>query len=152
MDSGNSSLSSSPDNNNLAEAISLAAKARQLDARGSHCDAERHFRRALELLDPSTPSSHATLANLWNGLGELYLHMGRFDDAEQSFSKSLDISTSIRDLKELTASRENLARVQRAKSELLKAKALKMLGAPADMRCSNDTVCLGCSICRREGG
>ncbi|TFK89786.1 hypothetical protein K466DRAFT_486073 [Polyporus arcularius HHB13444] len=117
--------------------MTLAGKARQLDARGSHHEAERFFHRALELIDPSAPASYPTLANIWNSLGELYLHMGRFDQAEQWFTKSLDISGSIRDLKEISASRENLARVQRAKSELLKAKALKMLGAPDDMRCGN---------------
>ncbi|KAI0724514.1 hypothetical protein C8T65DRAFT_734133 [Cerioporus squamosus] len=116
MDPG--SLSSSPDESALSEAMTLAGKARQLDARGSHYEAERFYHRALDLIDPSTPASHATLANIWNSLGELYLHMGRFDEAEQC--------------------RENLARVQRAKSELLKAKALKMLGAP--MTCAAGTI------------
>ncbi|RPD62977.1 hypothetical protein L226DRAFT_31589 [Lentinus tigrinus ALCF2SS1-7] len=141
MDS--SSLSSSPDESAISEAMTLAGKARQLDARGSHYEAERFFHRALELIDPSVPTSHATLASIWNSLGELYLHMGRFDEAEQWFTKSLDISGSIRDLKEISTSRENLARVQRAQSELLKAKALKMMGAPDDMRCGNYSCCRG---------
>lgn len=137
-----SSLSSSPDESAISEAMTLAGKARQLDARGSHHEAERFFHRALELIDPSVPATHATLANIWNSFGELYLHMGRFDDAERLFAQSLDISSSIRDLKEISISRENLARVQRAKSELLKAKALKMMGAPDDMRCGNYSVCI----------
>ncbi|KAI0735204.1 hypothetical protein C8Q76DRAFT_275321 [Earliella scabrosa] len=135
--SGSSSLSSSPNDSSLAEAVSLAAKARQADARGNHYEAELLYTRALGLVDVSAPSTHSTLAELWNGMGELCFHMGKFDDAEQWFGKALDLSMSIRDLKAMATSRENLARVQRAKSELLKAKALKMLGAPDDMRCDN---------------
>ena len=122
--------------------MSLAAKARQADARGNHYEAELLYTRALGLVDVSAPSTHSTLADLWNGMGELCFHMGKFDDAEQWFGKALDLSMSIRDLKAMATSRENLARVQRAKSELLKAKALKMLGAPDDMRCDNYSVCL----------
>ena len=136
-----SSVSSSPESlPSFAEAVSLTSKARQLDARGSHYEAERTYRSALDLIDPSEPSSHPALANLCNGLGECYLHMGKFDDAEEWFAKSLEISLAIRDLKEISASRENLARVQRSKGELMKAKALQMLGAPDDMRCGNYTV------------
>lgn len=138
--SGFSSLSSSPEEPSQAEAISLYAQARQADVRGSHHEAERLYHRALELIDPNVPASHSTLAELWNGLGEVCFHMGRFDDAEQWFSKSLDLSMTIRDLKVIATSRENLARVQRAKRELLKAKALKMLGAPDDMRCDSYSV------------
>ncbi|KAI0757034.1 hypothetical protein C8Q80DRAFT_1131749 [Daedaleopsis nitida] len=135
--SDSSSLSSSPDESILAEALSVHNKARKADACGSRCEAERLYHRALELIDPTICATHPTLASVWNDLGELYFHMGRFDDAEQWFGKSLDLSLSIRDLKVIATSRENLARVQRVKSELFKAKALRMLGAPDDMRCDN---------------
>ena len=124
----------------LEEASTLSTKARELDALGSYYEAERLLRQALELVGPCTPSSSPTFARLSNGLGETYLHMGRLDDAEECFSKSLDASVAVRDLTEIAASRENLARVQRAKRELFKAKALRMLGAPDDMRCSNYNV------------
>ena len=99
--------------------------------------AQRLLHQALELVGPTTPSSSPTFSRLTNSLGETYLHMGRLDDAEQWFTKSLDASAASRDFSEIAASRENLARVQRAKRELFKAKALRMLGAPNDMRCSN---------------
>ncbi|KAI0639366.1 hypothetical protein C8Q77DRAFT_1080797 [Trametes polyzona] len=132
------SLVSPPDGDaTLSEALSLHSKARQLDARGNYSEAERLLHRALELVEPCTPSSDAIVAALWNSLGEVYLHMGRLDDAERWFSKSLDLSVAIRDFKEITTTRENLARVAKVRSELLKAKALRMLGAPDDMRCGN---------------
>lgn len=121
----------------LSEALSLSSKARLLDARGNHHEAERLLHRALELVEPRTPSADSTVAALWNSLGELYLHMGRLDDAERWFSKSLEASVAIRDFKEIATTRENLARVSTARSELLKAQALRMLGAPDDMRCGN---------------
>lgn len=124
----------------LTEALSLSSKARQLDARGSHTEAEQLLHRALALVEPRAPSADSTVAALWNSLGELYLHMGRLDDAERWFAKSLDASMAAREFKEITNTRENLARVSKARSELLKAQALRMLGAPDDMRCSNSRV------------
>lgn len=126
----------------LTEALSLSSKARQLDARGSHTEAEQLLHRALALVEPRAPSANSTVAALWNSLGELYLHMGRLDDAERWFAKSLDASMAAREFKEITNTRENLARVSKARSELLKAQALRMLGAPDDMRCSNSRVSL----------
>ena len=127
-----------PDNDDaLEEARSLSTRAKQLDAAGNYYEAQRLLHQALELVGPTTPSSSPTFSRLTNSLGETYLHMGRLDDAEQWFTKSLDASAASRDFSEIAASRENLARVQRAKRELFKAKALRMLGAPNDMRCSN---------------
>ncbi|OSD03468.1 hypothetical protein PYCCODRAFT_221620 [Trametes coccinea BRFM310] len=122
----------------LLEAHNLSLKARQLDARGHYQEAERLLLRALEVIESQTSTSNATVAALWNSLGEIYLHMGRLDDAERWLNKSLDVSVALRDFKEITTTRENLARVSQARSELLKAKALRMLGAPDDMRCGNN--------------
>ena len=132
--------SSSDSDDALSEALSLRSKARFMDARGNHCEAERLLLRALEIMEPRTPSSDTAVASLWNSLGEVYLHMGRLDDAERWLNKSLDVSVATRDFKEITSTRETLARVSQARSELLKAKALRMLGAPDDMRCSNSGV------------
>ncbi|KAI0335308.1 hypothetical protein GY45DRAFT_1221121, partial [Cubamyces sp. BRFM 1775] len=132
--------SSSDSDDALSEALSLRSKARHMDARGNYHEAERLLLRALEIIEPRTPSSDTAVASLWNSLGELYLHMGRLDDAERWLNKSLDVSVATRDFKEITNTRENLARVSQARSELLKAKALRMLGAPDDMRCGNSGV------------
>ncbi|KAI0374204.1 hypothetical protein BV20DRAFT_1118249 [Pilatotrama ljubarskyi] len=133
------SLAAQPDSDAvLSEALSLSSKARQLDARGNYHEAERLLHRALELVEPHKPASDSTVAALWNALGEIYLHMGRLDDAERWLHKSLDVSVAVRDFKEIATTRENLARVSQARSELLKAKALRMLGAPDDMRCGNN--------------
>ncbi|TBU65035.1 hypothetical protein BD310DRAFT_913898 [Dichomitus squalens] len=130
-----------PNDSVLAEVSKLSLQARQLDARGSYTEAERLLQQALDLVDPAVPSP--TLASLWNTLGELYLHMGKLDGAEHWFEKSLDVSIITHNFKEITTSRENLARVHRIRSELLKAKALKMLGAPDDMCCSNHACAKG---------
>ncbi|KAH9898435.1 hypothetical protein C8Q73DRAFT_401616 [Cubamyces lactineus] len=129
--------SSSDSDDALSEALSLRSKARHMDARGNYHEAERLLLRALEIMEPRTPSSDTAVASLWNSLGEVYLHMGRLDDAERWLNKSLDVSVATRDFKEITNTRETLARVSQARSELLKAKALRMLGAPDDMRCGN---------------
>ncbi|KAI1797847.1 hypothetical protein LXA43DRAFT_1088915 [Ganoderma leucocontextum] len=118
-----------------AEVSNLSLQARQLDARGRYYDAERLLQKALELVDPTVPSP--ILASLRNGLGELYFHMGNLDGAEQWFQKSLDVGVLIYNFKDIAASRDNLARVRRVRGELLKAKALKMLGAPDDMCCGS---------------
>ncbi|KAI0778150.1 hypothetical protein BD413DRAFT_100781 [Trametes elegans] len=132
------SLASQPTSDDvLSEALSLSSKARQLDARGNYSEAERLLHHALELLEPRLPTTDSTMAALWNSLGEIYLHMGRLDDAERWLHKSLDVSVATRDFREIATTRENLARVSQARSELLKAKALLMLGAPDDMRCGN---------------
>lgn len=134
-------LATSPDIDTLlSEALSLGTQARQLDARGNYTEAEQLLYRALELIEPRTTASDTTVATLWNSLGELYLHMGRLDDAERWFSKSLELSVSTREFKDITTTRENLARVSKARGELLKAQALRMLGAPDDMRCGNHGV------------
>ncbi|KAI0651815.1 hypothetical protein C8Q79DRAFT_59524 [Trametes meyenii] len=119
----------------LSEALSLSSRARQLDARGSYGEAEQLLYRAIELVEPCTPPSETTVAALWNSLGELYLHMGRLDDAERWLNKSLDLSVATREFKEIASTRETLARISQIRGELLKAKALRMLGAPDDMRC-----------------
>ena len=130
-----------PNDAALEEALDLGTKARQLDAVGSYFEAERLLHQALDLLaGPATPDSSPAVARLSNGLGETYLHMGRLDDAERWFAKSLDLAATVRDFADIAAARENVARVQRARRELLKAKALRMLGAPEDMRCSNYSV------------
>ncbi|KAI8995595.1 hypothetical protein BD414DRAFT_456568 [Trametes punicea] len=138
----------------LSEALRLSSKARQFDARGKYHEAERLLLHAIELVEPHA-SADSTVAALWKSLGEVYLHMGRLDDAERWLNKSLDVSVAIRDFKEITSTRENLARVSQARSELLKAKALRMLGAPDDMRCGNHGgafYCSGaCQVCPCQG-
>lgn len=133
--------SSSPSSSPLdAEVSNLTLQARQLDARGCYFDAERLLRKAMELVDSTVPSPN--LANLLGGLGELYFHMGNLDGAEEWFQKSLDVGILVHNFKGVSASRENLARVRRVRGEVLKAKALKVLGAPDDMCCGSYSVCL----------
>ena len=134
-------IDSSPRSSPLdAEVSDLTLQARQLDACGRYYDAERLLQKALELVDPTVPSS--SFATLLSGLGELYFHMGNLDGAEEWFQKSLDVGVLVHNFKGTAASRENLTRVRRVRGELLKAKALKMLGAPDDMCCGSYSVCL----------
>ncbi|PIL31999.1 hypothetical protein GSI_06703 [Ganoderma sinense ZZ0214-1] len=118
-----------------AEVSNLTLQARQLDARGCYYDAERLLHKAMGLVDLNVPSS--SLANLLSGLGELYFHMGNLDGAEEWFQKSLDVGVLVHNFKGIAAGRENLARVRRVRGEVLKAKALKVLGAPDDMCCGS---------------
>jgi tetratricopeptide (TPR) repeat protein len=57
-------------------------------------DAERLARRALELAATVTQSDDAAIAAIWNNMGQIYRHQGRYAEAEGSYRKAIDIWTA----------------------------------------------------------
>ncbi|OBZ80041.1 hypothetical protein A0H81_00767 [Grifola frondosa] len=65
--------------------------------------------------------------------------MGRLDDAERFLNKALESRLADRSPNawDIATTRENLAQVQEVRGNLKEAKALRMIGAPDEMCCSN---------------
>lgn len=120
-------------------AAELNNKALGLYQQGKYTEAEYYYKQALELRlknisDPCVPPQSIALSQ--NALGELYLSMGRLDEAE----KLLHSAASYRELHEdydRAYTRDNLGRLYEMKGDMKAAREWRSKGAAKnEMMCS----------------
>ncbi|KAJ8482029.1 hypothetical protein ONZ45_g15098 [Pleurotus djamor] len=108
-----------------------ASNAGQLDL------AEELYQEALgQRLTEFGPDS-LTTSTTRNALGELYLKMGRLEEARENLTLALGIRESQGPRMDLAVTRDSLGRLYEALGELQQAKAMRLAGSPAEMVCSN---------------
>jgi len=110
----------------LPRALSLHRQAYHARKRGDYATAERLWIEVLAIKDGIMPggadSEGSALTR--NAMGELYLKMGRYDEAEKLLKKAMSVRgrTSF----DAAMTRENLARVYEHKGDLALARATRI--------------------------
>ncbi|MCH9683916.1 MAG: tetratricopeptide repeat protein, partial [Deltaproteobacteria bacterium] len=107
----------SPDSSLIAATLTHIGNA-QIDL-GQHEDAERSFRRALDLATASRGPKHPQVAISHNGLGVAYYMQGRLADAEAQYQAAYDLNLELLgpDNPELLYSMGNVANCRRERGQ-----------------------------------
>ncbi|OBZ78943.1 hypothetical protein A0H81_01107 [Grifola frondosa] len=141
----------------LSEGINLNNEAQRLVREGNFQAAELKHLRAIELKERGLGLDHITTALSWNAIGELYIKMGRLDEAEGYLQKALRVRSNSGPASDAAATRDNLARIYEIRGNLQAAKTMRLAGAPdkiacCNFRCIHQTMSLKdlshCSICK----
>ncbi|KAJ3488245.1 hypothetical protein NLI96_g2966 [Meripilus lineatus] len=121
---------------------SSMARGRQLNQEGlalrragDLAGAEAKDLEAIRVKEAAFGSSHITTAISYNSLGEVYIRMGRLDDAERYLNLALAVREKIGMRNDLAGTRDNLAQVYEMRGDLQKAKEYR--------RGSEDAMCCG---------
>lgn len=77
-----------------------------------------------------------------NALGELYIKLGRVDDAEVNLKKAVAIRNHAGPAFDAAVSRENLAQLYEIRENLKLAKETRLYGAPDNLSCGYYHVCI----------
>lgn len=104
---------------------------------GDFRGAEHCHRRAIELKEECFGRDHTSTALSYNGLGELYIRMGRIDEAEEYLNRALRARRNDGPVEDLVATRDNLGQVYEMRGDFLGARDIRVEGFPDHMCCSN---------------
>ncbi|KAJ3567683.1 hypothetical protein NP233_g6206 [Leucocoprinus birnbaumii] len=136
----------------------LDDQALSLQKQGDYLGAEKVYLQALQLKLAGAGDDHITTAQTRNGLGELYIIMRKFDEAEDQLKRALAVFKAINSQTlDAPVTIENLAQVYEGKGDLQKALDTRLSGDPNRMVCSNTDCMRGyfkkgdlktCSICK----
>ncbi|KAG9219669.1 hypothetical protein CCMSSC00406_0006009 [Pleurotus cornucopiae] len=127
------------------EGIQLNNQALQAERMGNLQEAERLHLRAVEIKEQGVGPNAVTTALSRNGLGELYLKMGRLDEAEDNLNKALEVRKGAGPAFDAAVTRENLAQLYEVRGNMSAAKEMRLAGAPNNIACGNYT-CQGQSF------
>ncbi|KAF9494458.1 hypothetical protein BDN71DRAFT_978240 [Pleurotus eryngii] len=120
------------------EASDLNTQAYQAQRSGNLQEAERLYLLAIELKERSSGPNTMTVATSRGMLGEVYLKMGKIEEAEDNLKKAMAvISESGASSFNAAVTRENLAQLAEMKGEMGEAKALRLGGASHTVACAN---------------
>lgn len=125
------------------QAANLNNRALQHSQNGDWSGAERMHLEALELKMQSIGPNAYSTSITYHALGELYLKMGRLDEAEAQLHKAI----AIRNIQpgaasfDTAVSRESLAQVYEAKGDLKKAKETRLSAGKLNIACAHEKVC-----------
>jgi tetratricopeptide (TPR) repeat protein len=146
VDSGvdiNIDINPSPEVAQAAQAAeaerNLNEQALQLSGRGDLHGAVRLHLQAIELKERRLGEDSVSVAISRNALGELYVRMGKYEDAEANLKKAVTIRNAAGPTHAFDAavSRENLAALYETKDKFLEAKELRLQGCPDSIACGN---------------
>ena len=121
----------------VAQASRLDKQALTLSNQGNHTGAEQLHRQALQMKLDAVGESNTTTAVTRNALGELYLKMGRLDEAEEQLRRAVVVRTTSGNVFDAAVSVENLARMYEAKGDLTAALDTRLSYDPNNMVCGN---------------
>ncbi|KAJ8482027.1 hypothetical protein ONZ45_g15097 [Pleurotus djamor] len=121
----------------MIEASALNNQALQEFSARNYGAAERLHLDALRLKQDSFGEESVTTALTRNGLGELYLEMGRLNEAESQFKKALAFRCQNGPVVDAAVTRDNLGGVEEARGDLVKARMMRLGNDPASMVCSS---------------
>ncbi|KAF7791878.1 hypothetical protein EIP86_002902 [Pleurotus ostreatoroseus] len=112
----------------IGDASALNNKGRSLYNQGKYVEAEEMYKQSLDVkLRHLGPNTH-TVAIAYNALGEVYIKLGRLDEAEAHLKKAIPIVTSLNSAHDTAYYRENLAKVYEMKGDLVKAREERLQG------------------------
>ncbi|KDQ63533.1 hypothetical protein JAAARDRAFT_75870 [Jaapia argillacea MUCL 33604] len=123
------------------QGTSLNNQALQLDREGDLEGALRLHLQALDVKERGYGPDHTATAITRNALGELYMRMGKLDEAEENLKIAIRIRDNRRAAFDAAVSRENLAQLYEMKGNLREAKDIRLSGGN-QLCCSNYT-CTG---------
>ncbi|KAI9063088.1 hypothetical protein FKP32DRAFT_1628777 [Trametes sanguinea] len=121
----------------VMDGSALQNEALQLERKGDLVGAERAFLQALQVKEAGLGADAVSTALSCNGLGELYLKMGRLDQAEHYLNRALNVRSHAGPAADLAVTRDNLGRLYEAKGDLKAAREIREQGAPDNIACSN---------------
>ncbi|KAG8921087.1 hypothetical protein FRC00_009153 [Tulasnella sp. 408] len=132
------SYTSGPVVGGVSQASYLNNQALARSRAGDHAGAEVLHKQALEIKINSTGPNSIQAALSYNALGETQLKLGKFDEAEESLSRAVEIRENGGPGAAFDAavSKENLAQVYEAKGLWEQARQIRTK-VPNQMVCSN---------------
>ncbi|KAF9494478.1 hypothetical protein BDN71DRAFT_980569 [Pleurotus eryngii] len=119
------------------EGIDLNNQAYQAKLRGDFPEAERLYLSAIDVKERHLGPNAITTALSQNALGEVYLQMGKMEEAEDNLTKALAVRSAGGPPFDAAVTRENLAQLAEMKGQMSQAKALRLRGAPNTIVCAN---------------
>ena len=123
-----------------ADLASLSQKARESFSKGHLVEALSTYLQLIAHEEEAYgPRSLRTAASYCQA-GILYARMDKLDRAEVYFSKALAVQTWQGPELDASVTREHLAQVYESRGKLREARALRLVGAPDSMVCSNREV------------
>ncbi|KAF4574293.1 hypothetical protein EYR40_005989 [Pleurotus pulmonarius] len=127
------------------DTFELNTQAYQAQRAGNLEEAERLFLHTIELKERHSGPNSVTVATSRGMLGEVYLKMGKIEEAEYNLKKAMEVMSQTGASSFNTAiTRENLAQLAEMKGDMGEAKALRLGGAPNVMACANSEIaCAG---------
>lgn len=108
-----------------------------VERNGDLATAEPLLLEAMTINEATHGIDHSTTALAYNALGELYVKMVRLDEAEPYLNKAIEIRNAKGLLFDAAVSRENLAQLYEARGNFVKAKGIRLLGAPDKLACGH---------------
>ena len=119
------------------QATQLNDQALTLSDQGNYAGAEHLHQQALQTTLDAVGESNTTTAFTRNALGELYLKMGRLDEAKDQLERAIVVRTTLGNALDAAVSVENLARVYEAQGDLTAALDTRLAYDPSNMVCGN---------------
>ncbi|KAI0361587.1 hypothetical protein OH77DRAFT_1417867 [Trametes cingulata] len=121
----------------VTDGVDLNNQALRLERQGDLQGAERAHLEAIRVKEAGLGTDHFTTAVSYNGLGELYLKMGRLDQAEEYLNKALRVRSQSGPKVDLAVTRDNLGQLYEMKGDLKAAQEIRLQGAPDNIACGN---------------
>lgn len=119
------------------EGVALNNEALKLSDQGDLEGAERLHLRAIELKERGLGQNSITLALSRNALGELYMRMNKYAEAEVLLKAAIDVRERSGPPLDAAVSRDNLAALYETQGKMAEAREMRMRGAPDSISCSN---------------
>ncbi|KAI0363911.1 hypothetical protein BV20DRAFT_1039681 [Pilatotrama ljubarskyi] len=121
----------------VTDGVELKNQAIRLQTQGDLQGAERAHLEAIRVKEAGLGTDHFTTAVSYNGLGELYLTMGRLGQAQEYLNKALRVRSQSGPKSDLAVTRDNLGRLYEMKGDLKAAQAIRLQGSPDNIACGN---------------
>jgi tetratricopeptide (TPR) repeat protein len=129
----------------------LNNQALQAERDGDLFRAESLHLEAIAIKENGVGPNAVSTALSRNALGELYIKLGRMDDAEVNLKKAVAVRNHEGPAFDAAVSRENLAQLYEIRGDLKLAKETRLYGAPDKLSCGHYHVCIFFYPCRVVG-
>jgi len=120
----------------------LNSQALQAECSGDLVHAEHLYLEAIAIKERGLGPNAISTALSRNALGELYIKLGRLDDAAENLKKAVAVRNHAGPAFDAAVSRENLAQLYEIQQDLKLAKETRLYGAPHNLSCGYYHVCI----------
>ncbi|RDB29550.1 hypothetical protein Hypma_015534 [Hypsizygus marmoreus] len=121
--------------NATIQGSNLNQQALQAERNGDLQLAERLHLQAIAVKESGLGRNAVSTALSRNALGELYIKMGRLDEAEDNLKKAIAVRNHAGPAFDAAVSRDNLAQLYELRGNFKAAKDIRLSGAPENMSC-----------------